>query len=938
MLPRFARRAFRTAFAVSLAFLLGMLPSLAGSARAQTAGTPSKASFVAVEEAPAYVIYESPEGEITCREATPTESISIRGASPLPLRPINHLKGAAYETQGAGLTIVLRGTAQLDANPAAKQAFVNAAAKWEAVIADPVTVYIDVDYGSTFFGTAFSSSNTLGATGSSGYLISYSSLRQRLASHAPPGSEEFAVVNTLPLTSLPTDIGSVSSVFVVPPIMRALGFLPASPAQDTQTISVPKIGFNSAFGFDFDPNDGVSTGLTDFDSVAVHEIGHALGFNSMAGDKELRPDAQLLASVWDLYRFKPSAASLPTFSVATRTLSSGTTSTDRRVQFNGDAEIELSTGKPDGTGGDGNQSSHWKDDSQGVPFIGIMDPTLRRGVHYQITANDLRALNFIGYGVGQVTAPTPPANDNFSAAQQLAGNTGRVTGTNSGATKETGEPSHSPDGNAGGKSVWYRWQAPANGTAVFTTGTSSQGASSNFDTLLAAYNGSTVAALSAVGKNDDVSTSDPTSTLQFNAAAGTVYQIAVDGYNADEGSLALAWSFTPTQAPGGTVQFASSSVVVSEAGGSATLIVARSGDTSQTVTVNARTVDNTAAVGCADTTTLPGVAFARCDYATTVDTLTFAPGETQKQISVPVIDDAHVEPNENVQVTLSNLTGGATFGSASNAVVTIVSNDAPGQTNPIRLGDAYGNSFFVRQHYLDFLSREPEAGEPWSGTLSGCSNQFNTDPNSPARACDRISVSISIFASAEFQLKGASVFRFYKLSFGRMPSYDEIIPDMRGITGSSAAELYAKKAAFADAWVRRQEFVNAYPMTDNSQFVDALLGRYGLQSITTNDPATPDTGPKVTLTRADLAARLNASTLTRAQVVRAAAESDQVAGAERDSAFVAMQYYGYLRRTPEPGGYAAWLNHLSNNPGDYRSRVNGFLNSPEYRLRFGASN
>ena len=55
--------------------------------------------------------------------------------------------------------------------------------------------------------------------------------------------------------------------------------------------------------------------------------------------------------------------------------------------------------------------------------------------------------------------------------------------------------------------------------------------------------------------------------------------------------------------------------------------------------------------------------------------------------------------------------------------------------------------------------------------------------------------------------------------------------------------------------------------------------------------------------------------------------------AEFDNVFVAMQYYGYLRRKPEPSGYEAWLRVLR--PGDTRTVVNGFLNSAEYKLRFG---
>ena len=100
----------------------------------------------------------------------------------------------------------------------------------------------------------------------------------------------------------------------------------------------------------------------------------------------------------------------------------------------------------------------------------------------------------------------------------------------------------------------------------------------------------------------------------------------------------------------------------------------------------------------------------------------------------------------------------------------------------------------------------------------------------------------------------------------------------------------------------------------------------------------PDGTTKVTLTTADLTNQLTIGTLTRAQVLRAIADSDQVFGLEFNRAFVAMQYYGYLRRTPDTGGYNAWLNHLNANPTDFRTMVNGFMNSTEYRLRFGPAN
>ena len=61
-----------------------------------------------------------------------------------------------------------------------------------------------------------------------------------------------------------------------------------------------------------------------------------------------------------------------------------------------------------------------------------------------------------------------------------------------------------------------------------------------------------------------------------------------------------------------------------------------------------------------------------------------------------------------------------------------------------------------------------------------------------------------------------------------------------------------------------------------------------------------------------------------------------MSAAEFNNAFVAMQYYGYLRRKPEAAGYQAWLRVLQG--GDIRTMVNGFMNSTEYRLRFGSPN
>ncbi len=396
-------------------------------------------------------------------------------------------------------------------------------------------------------------------------------------------------------------------------------------------------------------------------------------------------------------------------------------------------------------------------------------------------------------------------------------------------------------------------------------------------------------------------------------------------------SNAQTVTFAPrTAAAGATVQFAAPSVSVNEAVGNVSISVTRTGDVSQPASVGYQTIDDPAAVRC---DVVNGTAYARCDYATTVDTLNFAANEAAKNITIPIIDDGHFEGPETFQVTLLNPSSGLSLNPPSLVTVTIQDNDTATTPNPI-----FTTPFFVRQHYLDFLAREPEPTEPFTALLNGCANVNNTDPNSPSAGCDRINVSGQFFGSPEFKDKGVYVIVAYRVAFNRLPQYTEFVQDLRSISGATAQEVFAKRAAFAANFVQRPEFTALYPPTlPNAAFVDALLGRYSLTQISAPDPANPDGSVKVTLTRADLVNGLTAGTLSRAQVFRAIVQSDQVSlQAEVINAFVAAQYYGYLRRTPDTGGFQGWVNYLAAHPGDFRTMVNGFVNSIEYRLRFGA--
>ena len=136
----------------------------------------------------------------------------------------------------------------------------------------------------------------------------------------------------------------------------------------------------------------------------------------------------------------------------------------------------------------------------------------------------LAIINSVAYAV--------PGNDNFADAQLLTGPSGTVNSNNADATAETNEPNHNGL-TVAGASVWYRWTAPSSGNHYFST------SGSDFDTVIAAYTGSTLNALTQIASNDDFNGSN--SQISFSATAGTVYFIAVDGYDGDVGDVTLSW-------------------------------------------------------------------------------------------------------------------------------------------------------------------------------------------------------------------------------------------------------------------------------------------------------------------------------------------------------------------------------------------------------------
>lgn len=132
-----------------------------------------------------------------------------------------------------------------------------------------------------------------------------------------------------------------------------------------------------------------------------------------------------------------------------------------------------------------------------------------------------------------------PANDNFANAEAIASSFGSVTNNTATATKEAGEPNHA--GSIGGHSVWYKWTA-TNLNSVGMTFTL-RNSSTNFDTLLAVYTGSSVGTLTQIAANDDYGSTptSTTSTVFFPTVSGTTYYIAIDGFGGGSGNYQMNW-------------------------------------------------------------------------------------------------------------------------------------------------------------------------------------------------------------------------------------------------------------------------------------------------------------------------------------------------------------------------------------------------------------
>ena len=249
--------------------------------------------------------------------------------------------------------------------------------------------------------------------------------------------------------------------------------------------------------------------------------------------------------------------------------------------------------------------------------------------------------------------------------------------------------------------------------------------------------------------------------------------------------------------------------------------------------------------------------------------------------------------------------------------------------------------FFVAQHYRDFLSREADAGglQFWTTQITSCG------ADAQCRQLRRVNVSAAFFLSIEFQNTGYFVYRVYQAAFGDLPGrtvpvrFNQFFPDAqqiaRGIivgVGNWEQQLEANKSAFVLDLVGRPEFTARYPPTlSPAAFVDELNRNAG--GVLSADE------------RQSLVNELTANNTAagRASVLQQVAEDADLVRNELNSAFVLMQYFGYLRRNPDDfpdenfNGYFFWLDKLNDFGGNFvqAEMVRAFIESIEYRRRFG---
>lgn len=272
------------------------------------------------------------------------------------------------------LTINLINTGGVEQGTLAHMGFSAAAAYWESMLTDNVTLNINVGFTTV----GFSSPSVLGQASSASSAKSQAAWRSALIGDATTALDGIATTHLATFSNANVNLNTS--------LQKALGLYTGNPNGIDASIT-----FNSARPFDFDTRDGFTGVSSDFVSVAVHEIGHALGFTSAVGQSSTNNSRP---SNTDMFRYQNGSFSMqwggnPYFSI-----DGGATQMFGRSGF--------------ANGADGFQTSHWAEavrQHDGVSCtvstlqIGIMDPTgglCQEGI---VTAQDLALFDAIGWNL-----------------------------------------------------------------------------------------------------------------------------------------------------------------------------------------------------------------------------------------------------------------------------------------------------------------------------------------------------------------------------------------------------------------------------------------------------------------------------------------------------------------------------------------------------------